>query len=60
VKPLAKSGSNGLHNKVPACKICNTEKGCLSINEYRAAVAYRKGLIKVEMRFYGEISSTSE
>ena len=42
--PSARGGKGG-ENLVPACWGCNTDKGNLTIEEYRLILAYREGLI---------------
>lgn len=41
VKPLAKGGKDKKWNKVDACNTCNQEKGCLTVDEFRAVLAFR-------------------
>lgn len=57
VNPLSRGGK-GLANKVPACHACNQLKGNLRLEEYRVLVAYRNGLIPIEIlqqvKFKGE------
>jgi len=54
-QPKSRGGHNTTANKVLACKDCNCLKGCLTVEEFRAAIAYRKNLLpKVEYKFYGE------
>lgn len=52
-KSRAKGSSN--YETVPACTFCNTEKGSLTIEEYRVVLAFRYGYISgVELQFPGE------
>jgi 5-methylcytosine-specific restriction endonuclease McrA len=56
VVPRCKGGSDKPYNKVPSCKKCNVEKGCLSLEEYRVVIAYRRGLLsKINISFFGEV-----
>lgn len=52
--PRCKGGTDSKNNLVDACKKCNEDKNGLLLDEYRAVVAYRKGLIKLSLKFYGE------
>lgn len=50
VKPVASGGGNGLDNLVPACKDCNSRKGDMSLEDFRAqeahgSLALRRGQI---------------
>lgn len=57
--PKVSGGSLGPFNVVWACGKCNQEKGRLTVDEYRAVWAYRKGLLwGAEKRhtFWGEQS----
>lgn len=55
--PRSRGGRNA-NNKVPACHQCNQLKGHLKLEEYRVLVAYRNGLIPIEIlqqiKFKGE------
>lgn len=42
------AGGRGEDNFVAACQACNEEKGCLSVDEFRAVVAVREGILKPE------------
>lgn len=54
--PLSRGGTDGPANMVNACKDCNRDKGCLSVNEFRAVMAYRMGaLVRIRFKFPGEI-----
>lgn len=53
--PLSRGGRNSYDNIVDACRECNTEKGCLTDEEFRAVLAYRRGLLTVDMLFPGEL-----
>lgn len=58
-QPRSRGGSWQSTNIVLACWPCNIEKGKLTVDEYRAVLAFRRGLLKVgkEMfRFAGEQS----
>jgi 5-methylcytosine-specific restriction endonuclease McrA len=56
VIPKSRQGSNKPENLVDACKPCNCLKGCLTLEEFRLVVAFRKGLIRAaKMRFPGEL-----
>jgi 5-methylcytosine-specific restriction endonuclease McrA len=57
VIPRSKGGSNTQKNIVDACRKCNSEKGCLSIEEFRVVMAFRKGALKPPraFRFPGEM-----
>ena len=54
VKPRSRGGKL----KVPCCKPCNQLKGSLKLEEYRVLVAYRNGLIPLDIlqqvKFKGE------
>ena len=55
VKPKCKGGKGNKRNKVDCCNTCNNEKGCLDLEEFRAAIAYRKGLLpEITFKFWGE------
>jgi len=60
VIPLSKGGGNSQKNIVDACRKCNSEKGCLTIEEFRVVMAYRQGLVRLpkSFRFPGEIQIT--
>jgi len=54
-KPKCKGGTNRESNLVDCCKNCNQDKNGLLLDEYRAVVAFRKGLLgEIKMKFYGE------
>lgn len=54
-RPLSRGGSDKKGNKVFACQKCNCLKGCLLLEEFRAVVAYSKGLLpKIDYKFAGE------
>lgn len=56
VIPTALGGSNDPKNLVDACKPCNQLKGHLTLEEFRAVMAHRKGLLpEIKMRFPGEL-----
>ena len=57
VIPVSKGGSNAKKNIVDACRKCNSEKGCLTIEEFRVVMAYRNGVLKTpkSFKFPGEI-----
>lgn len=53
-------GDEEQQNIVYACHNCNQEKGCLNVDEFRAVVAMREGLLLPEAVrslwvFYGEL-----
>lgn len=55
--PKARGGNDSKYNRVVACIPCNQDKGSLMIGEYRAVIAYRKGLVKRldrMVQFHGE------
>lgn len=56
VVPRSKGGSNAQRNIVDACRKCNGDKGCLTIEEFRVVWAFRLGLLKTpkSFRFPGE------
>lgn len=58
--PRFNGGTDHPSNLVWACPSCNREKGNLSVEEYRAAMAYRHGLFWMEQHkrfsFWGERS----
>jgi hypothetical protein len=41
-------------NIVPACLPCNNDKGSLTVDEYRAVIAFRNGVSMEQLRFPGE------
>jgi hypothetical protein len=49
--PIIKGGTNHLSNLCVACYQCNTEKGKLTEQEYRAVLAFRKGLLTPPFSF---------
>jgi 5-methylcytosine-specific restriction endonuclease McrA len=57
VIPRSKGGSNAQKNIVDACRKCNSEKGCLTIEEFRVVMAFRKGHLKAPktFKFPGEL-----
>jgi len=60
IVPKSKGGIREPDNLVWSCRRCNNEKGSLSIGEYRAALAYRHGLLWMgqseRYSFWGERS----
>ena len=60
IVPRSKGGSNEQTNIVDACRMCNSEKGRLSIDEFRLVMAFRKGHLKPvkTFRFPGELYSS--
>jgi 5-methylcytosine-specific restriction endonuclease McrA len=56
VIPRSKGGSDSTQNIVDACRDCNKEKGCLTIEEFRVVMAFRQGALKPPkaFRFPGE------
>jgi 5-methylcytosine-specific restriction endonuclease McrA len=54
--PRSKGGSNASRNIVDACKRCNCDKGCLTLDEFRIVMAFRQGVVKKpkEFEFPGE------
>jgi 5-methylcytosine-specific restriction endonuclease McrA len=56
VIPRSKGGSDSPKNIVDACRKCNCDKGCLTLHEFRAVMAFRVGVPKVkDFKFPGEI-----
>jgi len=54
VKPIARGGRRG-RKTVLACRGCNSDKGQLTLEEYRVVVAFRKGWLRnAGLRFPGE------
>lgn len=54
--PFSRGGRDVAGNRVWACQACNTLKGCLTVEEFRAVIAYRLGMLrKVRMKFPGEM-----
>jgi 5-methylcytosine-specific restriction endonuclease McrA len=51
MQPRSKGGTDAPRNIVDACKRCNCEKGCLSLNDFKAVLALRQGLIKLPKEF---------
>lgn len=60
ILPKARGGKGRHALKVIACRKCNEDKHCLTLEEYRAVIAVRKGLLKelIELKFYGELHGT--
>jgi 5-methylcytosine-specific restriction endonuclease McrA len=53
--PKSRNGSNKKYNIVDACRPCNQLKGSLDLQEFRAVMAYRHGLLPaIEWKFPGE------
>ncbi len=58
VQPRSKGGTDSKKNIVDSCRPCNEEKGCLTLEEFRAVIAYRMGLTpKAPMAFPGEMNN---
>lgn len=57
--PRSKGGGTFPCNIVAACSPCNGEKGRLSLEEYRAALAYRSHVSHDAFRFWGETAPAS-
>lgn len=57
VIPISKGGGNSKKNIVDACRKCNSEKGCLTIEEFRVVMAFRRGVLKSpkSFKFPGEL-----
>lgn len=45
VHPIVRGGAKVRENIVTACEACNQDKGRLTLEEYRAVVAYRLGML---------------
>lgn len=43
--PKARGGLKSADNIVTACLRCNTDKGTLTVEEYRLVLAHRRGLV---------------
>ena len=55
IEPLRIRGKGTKVNTVPCCVECNQDKGRLTLEEFKAVVAFRKGLIQVHnFKFPGE------
>ena len=54
VVPRSRGGSDSHQNIVNACRVCNSEKGRLLLNEYRQVVAFRLKKDPLTFRFPGE------
>ena len=59
--PLSRGGADSFHNLVMACPRCNTDKGDLTLEEYREVVKGREtqrspapGIVDEDGRFHGE------
>jgi hypothetical protein len=59
--PLSRGGADAFHNLVMACPRCNTDKGDLTLDEYREVVQAREaqrdpapGIVDDAGRFHGE------
>lgn len=55
--PKARGGTKAIDNIVTACLKCNTDKGTLTVEEYRLVLAHRRGLVQSAehlVRFAGE------
>jgi 5-methylcytosine-specific restriction endonuclease McrA len=44
--PKARGGTKAIDNIVTACLKCNTDKGALTVEEYRLVLAHRRGLVQ--------------
>jgi 5-methylcytosine-specific restriction endonuclease McrA len=56
LQPRSRNGNNSPKNIVSACRLCNNLKGCLTLNEFRAVMAFRMGLVKgLDFKFPGEL-----
>lgn len=56
LQPKSRKGSNDGSNLVDACRSCNTLKGQLTLEEFRAVMAYRAGEFKkMKLKFPGEL-----
>ena len=55
IEPLRIRGKGAEVSTVPCCVECNQDKGRLTLDEFKAVVAFRKGFIQVHnFRFPGE------
>lgn len=56
--PRAKGGTSEFGLLVPACQKCNGDKACLTLEEYRAVISQRNGLLEnvILAHFPGEHS----
>jgi len=55
--PKARGGLKSPDNIVTACLKCNTDKGTLTVEEYRLVLAHRRGLVQSAehiLKFAGE------
>lgn len=52
VLPVSRGGGDDKENLVPVCNLCNSSKGRKTLEEYRASVAQKNGVIS--HRFHGE------
>lgn len=53
--PKSRTKGSSNYDTVPACVFCNSEKGSLTIEEYRVVLAFRYGYINgVKFQFPGE------
>lgn len=55
-QPKCRGGKYETGNIVLACYKCNTEKGKLTSEEYRAVLAFRRNVERTAFRFAGEQS----
>ena len=54
--PRSKGGNDSCTNVVNACRLCNRDKGCLTLTEFRLVMAFRKGVLNPPaFKFPGEI-----
>ena len=49
--PQSKGGSDSQKNIVDACRKCNGDKGCLTVEEFRLVMAFRMGAICAPKHF---------
>lgn len=60
--PRSRGGFSATDNMVKCCKLCNNDKGHLTLEEYRLVLALRRGFLKHSgalaaangLRFWGE------
>jgi 5-methylcytosine-specific restriction endonuclease McrA len=59
LQPKSRNGSSHSHNIVDCCRQCNLLKGCLTLEEFRVVIAYRRGIIdNPKFKFPGELKQT--
>jgi hypothetical protein len=58
--PVGRGGNKRRDNIVASCLTCNGDKAHLTVEEYRAVIAYRNKVERLEIIFFGERESMRE